>query len=222
MMMSAGCVTVTDIILKNEQFTRIITMFNLESFINDCRVASALEDANQAKETLFQIMQKVFETPQAILANMPDIDEDEKLLFDGDACQVWYCGFNRGVHIPPHDHQCYAYVGVYDGVEVNHLYTHDNNNKNSSILSPYSSVSLGVGDILPICPNDIHSVESGNGQRSKALHVYLGNLSTVQRSLFDWRSGEKLPFSEERFNEFSAREDRPSVATDIPGISGTM
>ena len=184
-------------------------MFELNSFINACRAAAALDDISQAKETLFKLMQKEFQTPQSILANMPDIDEDERLLFEDEICQVWYCGFNKGVHIPPHDHQCFAYVGVYEGVEVNHLYTHDHT---QNTLSFHSSLCLGVGDILPICPDDIHSVESADGQRSKALHVYLANLSTVKRSLFDWRSGEKLPFSEERFNELSAREDRPNTS----------
>lgn len=183
-------------------------MFDLDSFIGSCR-ASATLDIDAAKETVHKLMLNALATPQSILEGMPSIDEDERLLYEDDVCQVWYCGFSTSVHVPPHDHQCHAFVGVYEGVEANHMYHHD---VNSNTLTYQSTVRIGVGDLLCISPDDIHSVESADNKKSRALHVYLGNLSMMKRQLFDWRTGDKIPFTTEKFNEFTAREDRPDVS----------
>ena len=182
-------------------------MFDLDTFINECRAASKLE-LTLARDRVKAIMEKELQSPLDIIASMPPCDEDEKLLYEDDDCQVWYCGFGAGTHIPPHDHQCYAFVGVYHGVELNHMYKHDST---SNRLSFESTLRVGVGDLLHISPDDIHSVESAEGERSKALHVYLGNLSKISRSLFDWQTGDKLPLNDHNFAELSSREERPTV-----------
>lgn len=180
--------------------------FQLPAFIDQCRHAAALDDKIEAHKAIVNIMETVFSDPQSVLENMPSIDKDEEILYEASDCQVWYCGFGSGVHIPPHDHGCYACIGCFEGCEVNHMYSHT---AGTDSLVFDSTVRLGVGGVLQIAPDDIHSVESAPGQRSKCLHVYLGNLSTVRRHLFDWRTGQKIPFSLEKFNEFTAREDRP-------------
>jgi predicted metal-dependent enzyme (double-stranded beta helix superfamily) len=183
-------------------------MFHLPTFINCCREAASLSES-EGIVAVHELMQSVFANPSAVLRDMPIIEENERLLYEDDTCQVWYCGFSSEVHVPPHDHQCYACVGVYEGVEINHMYQHD---QSPSELKCKASLRLGVGDILQISPDDIHSVQSADAKKSKALHVYLGNLSKVNRHLFDWRTGDKVPFSEEKYNEYESREDRPEIS----------
>jgi len=55
------------------------------------------------------------------------------------------------------------------------------------------------GHVIAIKPDGIHSVEAANGVPSCDIHVYLAALTSIKRSLFDWDSGEVIPFTEANF-----------------------
>ena len=49
-------------------------------------------------------------------------------------------------------------------------------------------------------PDAIHSVESANHEATYGIHVYLARLTTISRSLYDWDSGQAVPFNDDDFN----------------------
>jgi predicted metal-dependent enzyme (double-stranded beta helix superfamily) len=116
---------------------------------------------------------------------------------------IWYCGFDPRKHVPPHDHQTTATIGVYAGKENNHFYTVGEDG-----LEHRSTRVVEPGEVIAIGPEAIHSVETADQEFSYAIHVYLGPLTTIERSLFEWDSGRALPFNDENY----ARLERPSGA----------
>ncbi len=168
-----------------------MTDFNLDGFITELRKAAVHSDAGGKVRGL---MDAAFRNPQAIAEAMPNISGDEEILFEDDSVSIWYCRFMPGTHVPPHDHQTTATIGVYDGAENNHFYLREQGQ-----LTHKTSRCVGPGEVIAIKPNGIHSVEAANDQPSYAIHVYLAPLSRLQRSLFDWESGEACPFTDEAF-----------------------
>lgn len=50
-------------------------------------------------------------------------------------------------------------------------------------------------------PDDIHSVEVEERMvLSLGIHVYLGPLTTIDRSLFHWETGERYVLNDENYN----------------------
>ncbi len=58
-----------------------------------------------------------------------------------------------------------------------------------------------AGDVLSIGPNAIHTVSCTSEEPCCGIHVYLGNLTQIKRSLFDTEAGTILPFTAENYHK---------------------
>lgn len=167
--------------------------FSLEQFVSDARQAAHAPNALAATEAL---MADVFANPDLIVAGLPALPVEEVMLFEDNTVSIWHEMFLPTEELPPHDHQLPAIIGVYKGVERNRLFR-----QNSGKLVPNGSLTLGPGDIFVFGARDVHTVQALEGRPSYGLHVYLGALTKVERSLFSWESGHALPMGGEAFEE---------------------
>ena len=172
--------------------------FDLDNFIAQLRAAARGEDP--AREVC-RLMSEAFSDVDAVREAMSGFSGEEEVLFEDDSVSIWYCGFDPRKHVPPHDHQTTATIGVYAGRENNHVYTVGDEG-----LEHRATRLVEPGEVIAIGPDAIHSVETADQQFSYAIHVYLGPLTTIERSLFDWDTGAALPFNDENY----ARLERPS------------
>jgi predicted metal-dependent enzyme (double-stranded beta helix superfamily) len=168
-----------------------MAQFNLDSFVQELREA-ALTD--EPIKRVRQLMTDAFRDPESIRVAMPAFENDDEVLFEDDSVSIWFVRFVPGLHVPPHDHQTTATIGVYEGTEDNHFYLCE-----SGRLVHKSSRRVGPGDVVALKPEGIHSVEAADGTQSCGIHVYLAKLTTIERSLFDWDSGAACPFTDENY-----------------------
>ena len=166
--------------------------FNLDDFVQQLR-AAALEGEPIRK--VRELMNNAFSDPQAIKDAMPAFDNDDEVIFEDDSVSIWFVRFMPGLHVPPHDHQTTATIGVYEGAEDNHFYLREGGQ-----LVHKTTKRVGPGDVIALKPDGIHSVEAANGSQSCGIHVYLARLTTIERSLFDWESGAAKPFTDENYD----------------------
>jgi predicted metal-dependent enzyme (double-stranded beta helix superfamily) len=166
--------------------------FVLDDFVQELRTAARTDDP---KKNVRRLMNQAFQDPESIRVAMPEFEDDDKVLFEDDTVSIWFVRFVPGLHVPPHDHQTSATIGVYDGAENNHFYLHEDGQ-----LEHKSTRCVGPGEVISIKPEGIHSVEAANGENSHAIHVYLAALTTIDRSLFDWDSGEARPFNDDNYD----------------------
>jgi predicted metal-dependent enzyme (double-stranded beta helix superfamily) len=166
--------------------------FDLDDFVQQLR-AAALE--NEPVKKVRSLMSEAFGDPAAIAAAMPAFENDDEILYEDDSVSIWFVRFVPGLHVPPHDHQTTATIGVYEGVEENHFYLCE-----SGALVHKSSKRVGPGDVIALKPDGIHSVEAADGKPSCGIHVYLARLSTIERSLFDWDTGAASPFTDDNYD----------------------
>ena len=170
-----------------------MTAFVLDDFIRQLRAAALTE---QPVKQVRELMTGAFSDPAAIQAAMPEFENDDEVLFEDDSVSIWFVRFVPGLHVPPHDHQTTATIGVYAGAEDNHFYLREGGR-----LVHKSSKRVGPGDVIALKPDGIHSVEAANNRASCGIHVYLAKLTTIERSLFDWDSGEARPFNDENYEQ---------------------
>jgi predicted metal-dependent enzyme (double-stranded beta helix superfamily) len=169
-----------------------MTAFVLDDFIQQLRAAALTE---QPVQQVRDLMTAAFSDPAAIQAAMPQYDNDDQVLYEDDSVSIWFVRFVPGLHVPPHDHQTTATIGVYQGAEDNHFYLREGDR-----LVHRSSRRVGPGEVIALKPDAIHSVQAAEGNNSCGIHVYLAKLTTIERSLFDWDSGAPRPFTDENYD----------------------
>jgi len=166
--------------------------FELNAFIQELRDAAVTDEA---VKRVRRLMTEAFRDPDAIRAAMPAYENDDEVLFEDDTVSIWFVRFVPGLHVPPHDHQTTATIGVYQGAEDNHFYQRE-----SGRLVHKTTRRVGPGDVIALKPDGIHSVEAADGKTSCGIHVYLAALTRIERSLFDWDSGEARPFTDDNYD----------------------
>ena len=166
--------------------------FDLEQFVQQLRDAALEPDPVKSVRAC---MTRAFADPEAIRAAMPDYDNDDEILFEDESVSIWFVRFQPGLHVPPHDHQTTATIGVYEGAEDNHFYLCEKGG-----LVHKSTRRIQPGEVIAIKPDGIHSVESANGEPCCGIDVYLAALTKIERSLFDWDSGEAIAYTDENYD----------------------
>ncbi len=173
--------------------------FSPESFVADLRAAAA--DARPVR-AVNAVMKEAVADPAAVAARVPDYEGEQLCLFENDELSVYCVRFFAGQLVPPHNHKMPAFIGVYEGTEVNRLFRHD-----ASGLTLVAEKHVGPGETLSIGSEGIHGVYARGGEDSLALHAYLGALERVRRSLFDPESGREIPFTDESYQALLRRID---------------
>lgn len=172
---------------------------NRDMLIREARDAASATRATGAVRTL---MKEALADPDALADALGSLDDkDEALLFEDDTVSVWHCRFWPGKEVPPHEHRMPAFIGVYRGAESNTFYRRD-----AAGLHAVKTRQVRAGQVLSIGSDGIHSVSATGDAPSHALHIYLGPLSRVERSLFRWETGEPLPFTDENFMALTRRD----------------
>lgn len=173
--------------------------FELQHFIDEIRAIVSRHtevSAQSVRDSVLAVMQSEFENPDRIAAALPEYEEDDVILFENTSVSIWFCRFKPGLQVPPHDHQMNAFIGVYSGAELNSFYERE-----AMTWKKTNEIQVGPGDVLSIAPDEIHSVTTAGGAPSCALHVYLGELTKVERSLFEWETGRSIAFTQANYED---------------------
>ena len=169
---------------------------NVEDIVARLRRAAV---APEARKEVRAIVEEVVADPEAAARAFGDPGEDV-ILFEDATVSIWYCHFPPGMSVPAHDHQVSGSIGVFRGRERNDFFEADP----AGGLRKSSDVFLGPGDTLNFGPNAIHSVTCVSETPCNGLHVYLGELTAVERTLFDIDKGKAMPFDDGNYEKLMA------------------
>ena len=167
--------------------------FDINILVEHLRDAASQADA---RAQIKSILSETVTDPSWVAASIPVYEDDDVVLFEDDTVSIWHCRFKVGQNVPAHDHQMVATIAVYQGAEQNSMWVH---NKQGSIEKK-TEISVEPGNVLQFGPTAIHSVGCQSDVDSCAIHVYLGKLTTVERSLFDTKNNKAMPFDDENYD----------------------
>lgn len=175
----------------------------LNEFIDRCRAAVTEPDALSSIRALMQ----------RFLAARPDLAAEHPVptdctapsgvsvqLFEDDTLSVQMVHTPPAMEQPPHDHQMSVVIGGIRGVEMHRLYKRTSDGPAS--IAPSGGKDLASGDILTMGAAGVHAIDARGPEWATALHVYLGRLSTVERSLFHPDTFAEEPLDLARYDEY--------------------
>ena len=174
--------------------------FDLDQLVSDLRAAALDATPHVAVKA---VLEDVVKDTDAMIAGIPNYQENDVILFEDDTVSIWHSRFMPGKTVPAHDHQMLATIGVYRGAELNTFYERTAEGG----LEQLSAVELEAGKVLQIGPKAIHAVGCASPDPCCGIHVYLGKLTEVQRSIFNMESGEELAFTDENYQKLAITSD---------------
>lgn len=180
----------------------------LDDFIARCR--SLVVGENPVVE-ITRAMEQLVAEPEALAAQIPEpvnrpdrsVAGFDEILFEDESLTVFVVHSAPGIQQPPHDHLISAVIGVYEGIEQQRYFRRDGGS-----LVRSGGAGIGPGDVLTLGPAAVHAI-SASGSWCRAAHVYLGALSSIDRSLFDPDTFDEEPMTVERYAKFCRPETEP-------------
>tara|TARA_B100000902_G_C27061765_1_gene789462 strand:+ start:206 stop:751 length:546 start_codon:yes stop_codon:yes gene_type:complete len=158
-------------------------MFNLENFIESCE--SAVTN-NETHLEIKEIVEKAVSDPESL---MKAVGEPSKTgaspIFSSSKLTIVNVVWAPWVTIYPHNHNIWAVIGIYSGREDNIFWRRISEDKQGRIEAA-GARSLCLGDVTPLGPDIIHSVNNPIPRNSGAIHIYGGDFFHVEnRSEWD-------------------------------------
>lgn len=124
------------------------------------------------------------------------------MVFEDETCSIWTCRYESHAVFAPHEHGMDVHIAFYRGAEVEVLYKRE-----LGELRHGGNSLVKQGDVVRLGPEAIHAITADGDEQSIAIHVYEGPLTRIERSLFDWTTGEEVEFTMENFHAMAHRKE---------------
>lgn len=176
--------------------------FSVDSFLNDLHAANA--DASP-RLAVHEVVARAVSEPEALAQAFGPLTHGQStVLHRSPDLLVLHIVWPPEISVEPHEHNLWAVMGIYRGIEDNTFYR-----RTESGIERQGGVRLEPRDTRIMGEEAIHAVDIPTLAPTGAIHVYGGDLITTARSEFDPVSGAERPFdwekSERQFAEMNAR-----------------
>jgi predicted metal-dependent enzyme (double-stranded beta helix superfamily) len=149
----------------------------VENFLASARQALAGTSSERAMRALLDATVKALHSRPG---KWIEHDDDELLLASSPDLTVYHIALSPRVHYPPHEHRVPAMIGLYHGTETSFSYR-----RNGTALVQTERHDHAAPCVAALPADVIHSVVNMGSARSAAIHVYFGDLTAVERSIWD-------------------------------------
>jgi predicted metal-dependent enzyme (double-stranded beta helix superfamily) len=180
--------------------------FDLERFIDDCRVARAADPTHKAVR---EVVARAVSEPDAVIRGLGEPKRAMvKTLYHGSDLTILNLAWGPKMTVMPHNHRIWAVIGIYTGREDN-IFWRRHQTATGSRVEAAGAKSLGLKDAEPLGHDIIHSVTNPLERFTGAIHVYGGDFFADGRSEWDPETLEEGPYNMEKarrlFEEANAR-----------------
>ena len=166
-------------------------MFNLETFIANCR--TALKAASPELE-LKELAEQAVSRPSEMEAALGTPRRGEIVtLHHSLELTILNVIWTPGMSIYPHDHRMWAIIGLYGGREDNTFYR-----RAGQGLAASGDKRLERMDVAVLGKSIIHTVANPLRQFTGAIHIYGGDFFDTPRSEWDPETLQERPYDVER------------------------
>ena len=143
---------------------------SLDGFIAAIRAAHS--DAHAPMAAMRAVMQKAFARPEQVCRMLgAPVQGGLFPLYRSDTLSIINTIWAPGLHIPPHNHQCWALIGIYQGQEDNSLWKRVPGDDAGRITLARRQTLL-PGRVIGLGHNIIHSVVNPLPGLTGAIHIY--------------------------------------------------
>jgi len=175
----------------------------LNDFVTACRDAATSPDA---RSEIAGMMRDLVAEPAELAAAVPSMENHDQspvgalggdvTLFEDNTVTIVLVDTLPGVLQPPHDHLMPAIIGMFQGCEQQRFWS-----RTPDGITPAAGRDLLAGEVLVIGTDGIHAIGTCD-DIARGVHVYLGSLSKIDRSIFHPETLEEQPMSIAIYNDF--------------------
>lgn len=153
-------------------------MFELETFIADCKKAARGSDA---QPRLREVVARAVSDRAGLMKALGEPKRAEmQALYRAPDLTVLNVIWAPNMNLLPHNHQMWAVIGIYTGREDNIFWRRRDDRVEAS-----GAKALCEADTIPLGRDIIHSVINPIPRLTGAIHVYGGDFFGVPRSEWD-------------------------------------
>lgn len=162
-------------------------MFELESFIEECRQALREDTPRLAVQ---EVVRRAVSQPAAVESALGTPTQGHiEPLYHAQDLTIINLVWSPEMTLYPHDHRMWAVIGIYGGREDNTFFRRSGN-----ALEQMGVKTLETSDTVALGESIIHSVRNPLTQLTAALHVYGGDFFNAPRSEWDPETQAERPY----------------------------
>ena len=196
---AVGAAMATALPFAAPAYAKNLTGFDKDRFIDEVKGAR-----RQGQGAVEHVIARAVSKPHDLLNGLSAPEKGKiELLHRSPDLTIFNIVWPSYVVFAPHDHQMWATIGVYQGREDNVLW-----DETAEGLKATQAQSLATGDIFSLSRDAIHSVINPTTQYTAAIHIYGGDLVSVERSQWDPATHREEPFDVEDGRQIMKAADR--------------
>jgi predicted metal-dependent enzyme (double-stranded beta helix superfamily) len=181
-------------------------VFDAETFVSDCQAAVVEVDPVTAVRDV--VAAAIADGSSIDAALGTEFKRAPDILFSSVDLTVQRIRWPPGFVSSPHDHRMWAVIGVYAGEELNRLYDRSPNG-----LTECGRHAVAQRDVFVLDQNAIHLVENPDRGWTAGLHVYGGDILSVERSAWG-PDGREVTFAEDSSVRIAMLQAMRDLAAD--------
>lgn len=177
----------------------------IDEFVDACRAVVA--DGESVRARLAGLVADLVADHEALAAAVPAFGDvpasprgwrlgGEHVCHQAGDLTVMVLDTLPGIAQPPHDHAMTAIIGVFEGCENQRFWS-----RTPDGIEAAAGRALSAGQSVTLGERAIHAI-SASGRPARAVHVYLGDIYAVDRSIFDPETLTEYPMTDDRYDEF--------------------
>jgi predicted metal-dependent enzyme (double-stranded beta helix superfamily) len=162
-----------------------VGVFDPDQFVQAC---VEMLDEHERLAAIREVLERAVSDCAAIEAAypVPLVDDDGGILYRSDALLISNVMFPSQFRTSIHDHTVAAAIGVWGGFEDNRLFE-----RSSDGVRENGATRVEAGEVIVLEADAIHQVLTPSSRWSGALHVYLGDITSLARS--KWTTPSSAP-----------------------------
>ncbi len=166
-------------------------MFNKEAFIEQCKEVAHLDDSHKRIKLL---LEEALKDPSSVMETLgKPTSAGVEVLYEADNLSIINFVWAPGMELHPHNHNLWAIIGIYTGVEENTFYVRKDN-----AIVKQNSKDINTGGVMMLGKDVIHSVKNTATEFTGGIHIYGGNFVGIERSQWDEGPTKEVPYDMEQ------------------------
>ena len=185
-------------------------MFEIDSFIEDCRRAAGEDRPTLAMK---QLLERAVSDNAAVVAALGTPERGGlTVVHRSDELTILNAVWAPQMALYPHNHNMWAAIGIYGGREDNLFFRRDHDT-----IVGAGGRELDEGEVAILGPDVIHSVRNPRRAFTGAIHVYGGDFFKLGRTEWDPQSLQERADDSDRvravFDEANAAWEREQASS---------
>jgi predicted metal-dependent enzyme (double-stranded beta helix superfamily) len=152
-------------------------MFDTDALVTECLAAVQEPDPRRAvRELLLRTLEKTSPVQDRLGKDVGGLET----IYNSPDLTVMNVIWAPGMKLYPHDHQMWAVIGIYGGIENNTLYR-----RGPETITASGGRELRESEVLSLGADAIHAVANPERRFTGAIHIYGGDFINQPRSQWD-------------------------------------